>query len=203
MIMAVKSYQRIIGCIFFLGIQLGFGVQAFGQAPAVTSPAFEASLGYVYMRSDVEPSEKADLRGIDGNGLVRFAPKWAGQIDFTYARASDVLGLPHKDSVFSGLVGPVYYPLNGRRLKVFVHALGGLAWEDSAVAINPTSYYSGYETRFSYAAGGGLEETLVGPFAVRATGDYQHTTFVNSNLALQGQSNLRVTLGLVYRFGRR
>lgn len=199
--MAVKSYQKIIGCVFFLGIQFGFGARALAQAPAVTSPAFEASLGYVYMRSDVLPSEKADLRGVDGTGVVRFAPNWAGMIDLTYAQASDVLGLPHKDSVFSGLVGPVFYPLNGRRLKVFVHALGGIAWVDSAVPISPTAYYGGYETRFSYAAGGGLEESLFGPFAVRATGDYQHTTFVNSNLALQGQSNVRVTVGLVYRFG--
>jgi hypothetical protein len=202
--MAVTSIQRTLWCIFFLAVQLLFASPLFAQAPALSGPAFEASLGYVYDRMDALPSQTFDLKGIDGNGLVQFSRNWGGTIDLTYARTGSVFGIRHDDSIFSSLIGPVFFlPMAARRTRVFVHALAGIAWVDSAVPVSSTAYYAGYETRFSYAVGGGVERDLVGPFSVRATGDYQHTTFVNSTLALQGQNNLRLTLGVVYRFGSR
>jgi len=74
---------------------------------------------------------------------------------------------------------------------------------DSAVLASSTSEVSGYATHFSYALGGGTELTLSGPFAVRFTGDYQRTKFVNARLVSVPQNNLRVSAGLVIRFGSR
>ncbi len=126
-----------------------------------------------------------------------------GTIDFSYARAGNVPGTGHSDSVMSGLVGPVYYVKEGERTEVFLHALIGMAWVDSAVPVGTNAIFKGYETRFSYAFGGGVERPFFGPFAIRGTADYQRTTFVDSTLALQGQNNIRLMGSLQYRFGRR
>jgi hypothetical protein len=74
---------------------------------------------------------------------------------------------------------------------------------DSAVPVKGTYYLGGAVSRFSYAAGGGLERTLAGPFAIRVGGDYLRTTFANSSAAMRFQNNLRIVTSIVYRFGRR
>ena len=105
--------------------------------------------------------------------------------------------------MFSGLVGPLFYLVNHEKTNVFVNALFGSAWVDSAVPVNTTTEFRGYETRFSYLFGAAVERNVTGPFSVRVSGGYQRTTFVDSKLAMLGQNNLRVSAGIVYEFGRR
>ena len=200
--MGMKSIRRIFLCVFLLGAQL-FGQTRDANRPAATAPALEVSAGYVFMSMSQPSLSRLDLNGVDANGLVQFSPRWGATADFTFARAGNVPGTNHSDNVFSGLVGPVFFLRETEKTAIFVHALAGLAWIDSAVPVSSTAYFSGWETRFSYALGGGVERVLFGPFSVRATGDYQKTTFVNSTLALQKQNNLRVTTSIVYRFGGR
>jgi len=71
------------------------------------------------------------------------------------------------------------------------------------VTFNATTEFHGYETRFSYLFGAGVERSVTGPFSVRVSGGYQRTAFVDSKLAMVGQNNLRVSGALVYRFGSR
>ena len=157
----------------------------------------------MFMSQTSASQPRINLNGIDANALVRLTPRWAGTIDFSYARAGNIPGTGHSDSVFSGLAGPVYYVKEGEGMEIFVHALIGMAWVDSAVPVGPNAIFKGYETRFSYAFGGGVERPLFGPFAIRGTADYQRTTFVDSTLALQGQNNIRLMGSIQYRFGRR
>lgn len=204
--MGRKSIRNLCWCVLLFGAQ--FGAQLFAQtqgAPrtAVTAPAFEASAGYIYDIMTQPFSTRVELAGINANGILQVSPRWGAVADFTFMHVADVLRTPHSDNVFSGLVGPVFYPIQRERTSVFVHALGGLAWVDSAVPVSSTSYFSGWETRFSYAVGGGAEYTVTGPFAVRLGADYQRTTFVNQTLGLQNQKNIRLIASLVYRFGTR
>jgi hypothetical protein len=134
---------------------------------------------------------------------MRFSQRWGGSADFTFATGNNVAGTGRRNNLFSGLVGPVFYLLDSGKNTVFLHGLVGIGIVNSAVPLNSTTVFKGYETRFSYAVGGGWERTLTGPFAVRITGDYQRTSFVNSTLALEGQNNIRVTTSLVYSFGNR
>lgn len=164
---------------------------------------FEASAGYLFMSMSSPSTGRVNLNGVDANGIVQITPLWGAMVDFDFARAGEVPGTGHSQRVFSALAGPVFYLVQHPKTTVFVHALLGTAWVDSAVLVNSTSEFKGYETRFSYAFGGGIERALSGPFALRITGDYQRTTFVNSTLAMEGQNNLRVSTGLVYRFGNR
>lgn len=171
--------------------------------PAATGPVFEASAGYVFMSMTSGSNPRLNRQGIDANALLHFTPRWGGMLDLTFARAGNVPGTSHSDRVFSGLVGPVFYLVNHDKTNVFVNALFGSAWVDSAVPVNTTTEFRGYETRFSYLFGAAVERSITGPFSVRVSGGYQRTTFVDSRLAMVGQNNLRVSAGVVYEFGRR
>ena len=84
-----------------------------------------------------------------------------------------------------------------------MHGLGGVALVDSAFLAADGLEFHGYAARFSYALGGGAEVTVHGPVALRMTGDYQRTTFVNSALGTIPQNNLHLGTSVVYQFGRR
>lgn len=198
----MESMRRIFLCVFLLGAQLLVQAQD-SRRPAATAPAFEASAGYAYMIMSQPFSTRVELVGVNGEAVVQFSPRWGAAVDLTYAHVGHILRTPRNENVLSALVGPVFYPIQRERTSVFVHALGGMAWVDSAVPISSTSYFSGYETRFSYALGGGAEYTVTGPFAVKVGADYQRTTFVNQGLGLQNQRNFRLTAGIAYRFGGR
>ena len=88
------------------------------------------------------------------------------------------------------------------RGNVFVHALAGVGLVDSAFLAADGFEFHGYAARFSFAHGAGAEVRVRGPIALRVTGDYQRTTFVNSVLGTIPQNNLRLGTSLVYRFGR-
>lgn len=202
--MGTLKARSFLFAVIFFGIQIS-GV-LFAQStvnPVASASTFEGGVGYVFM-SQTSPSQpRMNLNGLDASGQIRLTSRWAGMIDFTYARAGTIPGTGHSDSVFSGLVGPVYYLKVGEGTEIFVHGLMGLAWVDSAVPVGSTEIFKGYETRFSYALGGGVERPLFGPFAIRGTADYQRTSFVDSTLALQGQNNIRLMGSIQYRFGRR
>ncbi len=196
--------RRIFPCVFLLVApllaQAHFGASE--AAAGATGPAFEASLGYVYL-SMATPSQRVGLTGVAGTGLVRVDSRWGATVDSTYAGTGNVLGTGHSGSILSCLVGPVFYPAGHRNASIFVHAMAGASWVDSAVPISGTTYMGGWIARPSYAVGGGVERHFFGPFAFRVQGDYQRTTFVNSTGATQGQNNLRLTTSLVYRFRNR
>jgi hypothetical protein len=201
--MDMQSVRRIAFCLVFFSAQLFSQTRREPGRYAATGPVFEASAGYLFMSMTSPSTPRLNLQGVDANGLVQFSPHWGGMVDFSFARAGNVPGTGHSDRVFSSLIGPVYYLMEHEKTNVFVNALFGAAWVDSAVAITPTTEFHGYETRFSYLFGAGVERSISGPFSVRVSGGYQRTTFVDSKLALEGQNNLRVSAGLVYQFGRR
>jgi hypothetical protein len=201
MVMETGIVRKIFLCVLLLGAPL------FGQdrepAAAVAGPAVEASVGYVYFSMAGPSSQRDGLNGVDANGLMQFNPHWGATADFSYAHGSNAFGTGHDNTVLSALAGPVFYLAGRGRTKIFVHALAGIAWVDSAVPVSPTTYLAGWEDRFSYAAGGGVEHNFSGPFALRGVADYQRTTFVNSLDATQNRNNLRLTMSIVYRFGNR
>ncbi len=201
--MEMQRVRRIAFCLLLISAPL-FGQARSEKRPAATGPVFEASAGYLFM-SMTSPSvtSRMNFNGVDANALMHFTPHWGAMLDVDFARAGRVPGTNHTDRVFSGLIGPTYYVIDHEKTNVFLNALIGTAWVDSAVPLNATTEFHGYETRFSYLLGAGFERNVEGPFGVRVSGGYQRTTFVNSNLALEGQNNLRVSVGLVYQFGRR
>jgi hypothetical protein len=195
--------RKVVACVFFLVAPLLAQNHVLDGGPpgAAIGPSFEASAGYVYL-SMAMPTQRLGLSGVDANGLVKFDSRWAATVDSTFASTGNVLGTGHNGDFLSFMAGPVFYPVVRRKTEFFVEALGGVGRVNSAVPVSGTYYLGGWVTRPSYGLGGGFEHSLFGPFAVRAQGGYQRTTFVDSTGAAQGQNNLLVTTSIVYRFNR-
>ncbi len=202
-VMEMQRVRRIAFCLFLFSAQLFAQSRRDPDRYAATGPLFEASAGYLFTSMTSASTSRLNLQGIDANGLVHFTPHWGAMVDFSFARAGEVPGTGHSDRVFSGLIGPMFYLVDHENTNVFVNALFGSAWVDSAVPLSTTAEFHGYETRFSYLFGAGWERHVTGPFSVRVSGGFQRTTFVDSKLALEGQNHLRVSAGVVYQFGRR
>jgi hypothetical protein len=198
------DWIRIVSfCLMLCGAQLFAQSELRGNAPAGTASAFEASVGYVFMSMSSAETPRLNLVGVDANSVLQFAPRWGAMVDLTFARAAKVPGTGHSDRVFSALAGPEFFLTDRVRGNVFVHSLAGVALVDSAFLGADAFEFHGYAARFSYALGGGAEVMLHGPIALRVTGDYQRTTFVNSALEAVPQNNFRLGTSLVYRFGSR
>ena len=200
--MGIDCIRIISFCLMLCGAQLFAQSELRGNAPAGTASAFEASVGYVFMSMTSAQTPRLNLAGLDANGVLQFALRWAAMVDLTFARAANVPGTGHSDKVFSALAGPEFFLIDRHRGNVFVQALAGVGLVNSAFLADGLEFH-GYAARFSYALGAGAEVTVHGPIAVRVTGDYQRTTFVNSVLVDIPQNNLRFGTSLVYRFGPR
>jgi len=199
--------MRVIEKVFFflLVLVLPALAQNFdtGVPPAARGPVYDVSAGYSYVTMSIPNAGRVNLNGVDVSGHVGFNRHWGATIDSNYARNSNVLGTGHQGYVLSFLGGPVFYPLEYRNTAVFVHGLAGAGLVDGAVPLSVTDYFHGYQIRFSYALGGGFERSIMGPFAVRVSGDYLRTAFFNSVAAVQPQNNLRLTVSLVLRLNNR
>jgi len=64
-----------------------------------------------------------------------------------------------------------------------------------------TQYLVGSSCVLHFPIGAGVEHYIF-IRAIRAQGDYLHTTFANSTDQFAGQNNLLLTTSIVYRFGR-
>jgi hypothetical protein len=203
----VKTKNIIKTLLWILSLSAPLlGQASNGPAAAVTGPpALEAGIGYAYISLAAPNSQRVGLNGLNVFALSQLTPHWGATLDFTFARAGDAFATGRSDKIYNAMVGPVFYPLGQGRMtrkktELFVHALVGAAWIHGAVPITATTYYAGWEDRPSFALGAGVERSITGPFAARATVDYLHTTFVNSTGATEGQNNLRLTAAFVYRF---
>lgn len=171
-----------------------------GGAPtAASGQAYDVSVGYSYLSMEIPGAGRLNLGGLDAAGRVDFSDHWGAMIDSSYVRASDVLATGHEGYVLSLLAGPVWRPVQRARTRVFLRALAGVGMVDGVEPLDTTNYLHGFVTRLSYAAGGGIEHAVGGPFGVRITADYLRTAFANSTAAIQGQNNLRMTASLVFR----
>jgi opacity protein-like surface antigen len=197
--------KKLVVCILFVVSPLFAQYHYVTNSPpvAASSPVFEVSTGFSYLVLDTPSRQRVALSGMDANGFVDFNSRWGITVDSTYARANNVLGTGHSGNVLSFLTGPVFYPLEFGKTRIFVRTLAGVSLVNSAVPVQGSYYLGGTVTRFSYAMGFGLERTLTGPLAIRFGGDYLRTTFANAAAAMQFQNNVRIVTSIVYRFGSR
>jgi len=197
-----------LGKVFFLVSLLAAPVLAqnrlqAGATPAAAGPTFDLGIGYTYVKMPIPGATSVNLDGIDLSGQINFHPHWGVTLDSTYARTPNVLGTQHAGYLLTFLGGPVFYPAGRGNTRMFVHVLGGMGLVDGAVPIAGTETFHGWESQFSYAAGGGVERPITGPLAVRVSGDYLRSSFFNSAGAVMPQNNLRLTLSLVFRLNNR
>jgi len=201
---AIGSTGKV--CLFVLTLVAPVLAQSWvqsGPAPAATGPDFDVSAGYTSLTMAMPAAGHAKLGGVDLNGRIDFNPHWGATVDSNYLRASNVLGTAHDGSVLILHAGPVFYPVDHGKTRIFLHLLGGVSRVNGALPENKTSYRQGWVVDFSYAAGGGIERPVSGLFALRVSADYLRTAFLDSTGAVRPQNNLRVTAGLVLHLNAR
>jgi hypothetical protein len=201
---ATRTISKICFFVFVLvAPALAQNLQSRGASPAATGPAFDVSIGYSNLSMATPAARRANLNGLDLGGQVDLSPRWGAMLDTAYVRTSNMLGTPHAGYVLISQIGPVFYPVEHRKTRMFVHALAGVGLVDGAMPISNTAYFHGWLARPSYALGGGVERSVSGPFAIRVSGDYLRTSFFNAAGAVQPQSNVRLTVSVVFRLRER
>ena len=176
-----------------------------GDAPAAAGPNINVSLGYSFLSMAVPGARRTNINGVDASGVLDFRTHWGIMLDANYSHAGSILGAAHPAYVLTALGGPVFYPFERGGTRIFLHGLGGAGIVDGSVPVPkaPATFRQGWVGSGAYALGGGVERAIAGPFAIRFTGDYVRTNFVNYAGTMQPQGNLRMTVGLVFPSTRR
>jgi hypothetical protein len=171
--------------------------------PAATGPSYDVSAGFNYIQMSFPGAGHVNMDGVAAGASVDFTRHFGAAIGSDYARASVVPGTPHDAYLLTLQGGPVFYPLETRRSRMFVHALAGPGLVDGAVPISATKYFHGWAMHLSYAFGGGIQQSVSRQLALRVTGDYLFTSFYGPAGGVEPQNNLRLTVSLVCHLGQR
>jgi hypothetical protein len=178
-----------------------------GPVPVAEGTPGSFAFGYSYLNMNLGGTPSANLHGLAASATINFLPRWGAALDSTYVRAGRDPGSGHSSYVLSVLAGPVFIPKQNNNTRFLLRVLGGVSLVDSSVQVNQL-YYRGWLSRFSWAAGAGIERNLPAirdrfPFAVRFNVDYLRTKFLGSSATVQPQNGLRFSASFVYRFGAR
>jgi outer membrane immunogenic protein len=170
------------------------------QASAQGSGPLELGAGYNYVRTNAGPGECGcfSMNGGAGWFAYHFMRDLAVAADVGSEHAANINGTTAGLTLTSYLVGPRYAWHYGQLVSPFAQALVGGAHASGDV----TSVRSGVAepaNSFAVAAGGGTDIRLTRRLAARGQMDYLLTRF--SNGVNDHQNNLRVSVGVVYRFG--
>lgn len=169
--------------------------------PADFSPC-DVAFGYSFVNTNLSGNPTVNLNGIGTSATLEFLPRWGATVDSSYVRAGRDPGSGHGSYVLSVLAGPVFTVTQKQNTRLLVRALAGLSLVDSSVGVNQL-YYRGWQSRFSWAVGTGIERNLSRLFAFRFNVDYLRTEFVSSTAAVHPQNGIRLGASLVFRFGAR
>jgi hypothetical protein len=194
-VMVLGSYaRRIVAIVGFACVSAGAAVAQ--HAPALTAQ-FEASGTYSYVRANAANSGGGyNLNGGSASFAYNFSDRFALVADGGIYRFG---GLPSgiDSTMDTYLFGPRYTFRKVSRLTPFAEALlGGGRLNASSGGI------SAGENGFSMAIGGGLDWPLRRRFSIRLVeADYLLTRFDRVTGASATQNNVRISAGLVFRFG--
>jgi hypothetical protein len=198
--MRLRTTMQVLSLALLLVVPALAQNQMRASAPATAfGPTYDVSAGYSYLSSTVPSAGRIGLSGFDVTGHANFLPHWGVAVDSGYVHTSSVLTTGQSGYTLTFLAGPVFHLFEQRKTQVFVHALVGAGLVDSAVPQTGNGYVHGWVARPAYALGAGVEHSVVGPFAVRLTGDYLRTAYVDSAVDVQTQNNLRLTVSVVLR----
>ena len=170
---------------------------------AGVAPSMQAGIGYSYLNVGIPSEDRLAMNGVDASFTADFHRRLGIRLDLGYNRASNVLGTNRHADLLSYMAGPVFYPVRRRNLSVYTQFLVGGARETGVNFNASGEMLTGWVNRFAWAAGAGVQYRLTPSFSLRLGADYMRTSFFNSNLAIEGQNNVRSAASLVYTFGER
>lgn len=187
----VRWFAAIAGLTFFM-----VGATR-AQQPSATIPQFEVFGAYSYIRANAANSDGGfNLNGGSGSFAYNVSDSFSVVGDFGGYRFT---GLPSglSSTMYTYLFGPQYSFRKVSRFTPFAHVLLGAGrLNASAGGLNAG------ENGFAMAIGGGIDVPLRRRFAIRIIqAEYLLTRFDSVNGASATQNDVRISAGLVFRFG--
>ena len=195
--------QNLIRRMMMLGVLGCCLVPSWAAAATEPTPKAEVGVQYEYVHTNAPPGGCGCFSMNGGGGWFAYnlTKHWAAVAEVSGQHASDINGSGLGLTLVSYVVGPRYRLRQFRRVSPFVQALFGGAHASGSLAPG-TGGNPGSPNGFSMIAGGGLDLVLSKHLAVRAPEvDYYLTTF--DNVVNDHQNNIRVSAGVIFRFGER
>lgn len=180
-----------------------FAPLAYGQGPisAGSSQAQELGVGFSYTQANVPSEGQIGINGVQAVFSADLNRHFALKTDFGYSRTFNAFHTGHSADLMTYMAGPVFYAVRRRKVTVYGELLLGAARQTGVNFEDNGQMVLGYANEFAWAGGGGVQYAIVPSFSVRVSADYLRTSFFNSNAVVQGQTNLRTSIFLVYTFG--
>ncbi|MGH9714549.1 MAG: hypothetical protein ACRD5M_14740 [Candidatus Acidiferrales bacterium] len=176
------------------------------EKPVQITPKYEVEGGYTY-RSFYPPSAKRF--GMNGwNVTLDYNRKNWFSVVLDGTDTSKSQGLNGKTSIYTAMAGPRVYLLGHRhRLIPFGQILFGAGYERVVIPAQggfPVGHF--HSLAYVWAGGGGIDVRVTRHWAVRAFEfDYEKTHFSDffNQVLSPSESNRRISVGIVYRWGER
>jgi opacity protein-like surface antigen len=197
--------MRTIPKLWLLVVMLGLASQVRAQVPAIAgvAPVLEGSVGYSYMQSNVPSQGNLAMKGILVSGSRDLNAHFAVKLEVGYSRSFDAFQTGRTADILTYMGGPVFYLVRRQKFSIHAQVLLGGARETGVNFESDGTLVRGYVNHFAWAGGAGFQYRISEALSLRPEVEYLRTSFFNSNLAIQGQTNLRPSINLIYTFGRR
>jgi len=180
-------------------------------AVAQSSDHVEVFGGYSLLQPDFNLVPGPPTNGWNASATLKIRPQIGLVADFSgFYPSLGIRGGGFNTPVTDTITGTSYVLLFGPQLALqfgritpFGHFLVGEShvspWKDNGTVIQGSAVTS--TTALSYAAGGGLDYSLMRRFAVRCQVDWLHTTFSSTDYQVHILHNsARISTGVVLRF---
>ena len=195
--------MRLLTKLFLFWIALAAPLLAqSGPAIAAEVTPSDIAIGYSFLDLGFSGKPAVRLNGVEASGMISLNPSWAATVDSSYVRAGRDPESGHASSVLSVLAGPVFIVSKKPNTRVLIRGLAGMSLVDGSVPVDQV-YYRGWQSRFSWAIGPGIERILAPSFAVRFNVDYMRTHFVSTSAAVGPQNGIRLGVSFVFRLSPR
>jgi len=167
------------------------------------APRWEAAGGYSYVRANIFPSCGC-FNGHGGSGSLVFRPKaWLGVVgELGAVHSGDIQGSGRDLTLFTYQGGLRLFIAPQRRATPFVHVLAGGGRASGSLYDVPIPGRSGTgpDNSIAVTLGVGLDVKAGKHLSLRLVqADWLYTQFHNG--ANDKQHNLRISAGIVFRFG--
>jgi len=186
-------------------LMLLFAVSARGQGPAIAgiAPVIEAGAGFTNIQGSVPSEGQIQMNGAEAVLNADLQRNFGVKFELGYSRQFDAFNTSHCADLLTYMAGPVLYPVRKRKIQVYAELLFGGARQTGVNFESNGQLVMGYANELAWAGGGGFQYRLTPSFSFRLGADYLRTAFFNSNVAVQGQTNLRSSIDFIYTFGER
>jgi len=188
---------------WLLLVALGLASQAHAQGPVVAGVAPVIENGYSYVQSNVPSEGDLTMKGIVASASGDLTARFGVKLEVGYSRSFDAFQTGRVADLLTYMAGPVFYPVRRSRFDIHAQVLVGGARETGVNFENDGTLVRGYANEFVWAGGIGIQYRISEAISLRPEVEYIRNAFFNPNVAVQGQTNLRPSISLVYTYGRR